>query len=216
MTNKIDEINSKLKKLLEQGWTFNREDLFNLGVELGKQLSIEKVDSFRLDAWIDIEKQNHVEAEIRNAVKKIEDFLTMLVRLSIAQHIKESGSWSIAKGGGYGLERFSHEIVTQFNVQVLHCDMESYDGEFIVGFEVTDDLAVQFNKHNIYNQFDVRIYNDNGEEEQTLYDIKKIDSWIHGVNAHIKNSNNWELSEYVDFYHQISKPFLFIITKYIT
>ena len=63
--------------------------------------------------------------------------------------------------------------------------------------------------------FDTRIYNDNGEEEQTLYDVKLLNEYIHGINAHIKNSNNWELEKYEEFLHEISKPYLFLITKNI-
>lgn len=215
MENKFDEINEKLHEMLNKGWALDKEEFFNLGVELGRQLNELKIDSFRLKAWSDIERENTAEVEIRKAVDKIENFLAMLVRLSIAEHIEETGSWAIAKGGGYGLEQFSDDIVKKYNVQVLSCDMESYGGEFIVDFEVTDELEKLFTKHNIYTKFDTRIYNDSGEEEQTLYDAKRLSEYIHGINAHIRNSNEWELEKYEEFLHEISKPYLFIITKNI-
>jgi len=214
MANKIDEINIRLAAILNDGWALNKEQLFNLGVELGRELNNQNIDTFRLKVWSDIEKENLHEKEIRDAVNEIEEFIALLLRLSILEHIENTGSWTIAKGGGYSLEMFSDEIVKKFNIQVLSCDMESYGGEFIVNFEVTDELATIFDKHNIYTKFDARINNDDGEEEQTLYDVKRLSDYIHGINAHIRNSNDWELEKYKEFLQEISKPFLFLITKH--
>ena len=214
MANKFDEINARLGLMLKDGWALDKEKLFNLGVELGKELSNQQMDDFRLKVWSDIQENNLHDNAIRDAVNEIEDFIALLLKLSILEHIEETGSWSIAKGGGYGLEMFSDEIVKKYNIQVLRCDMESYGGEFIVDFEVTDELANIFNKHNIYNQFDARIYNDNGEEDQTLYDVKRLNGYIHGINAHNKNSNDWQLEKYKEFLQEISKPYIFLITKH--
>jgi hypothetical protein len=214
MANKIDEINIRLAAILNDGWALNKEQLFNLGVELGRELNSQNIDKFRLKVWSDIEKENLHEKEIRDAVKKIKDFIALLLRLSILEHIEEIGSWSIEKGGGYGLSLFSDEIVKKYNIQVLSCDMESYGGEFIVNFKVTDELEKIFKKNNIYTKFDARIYNDDGEEEQTLYDVKRLSDYIYGINAHIRNNNDWKLEKYNEFLQEISKPFLFLIIKH--
>jgi hypothetical protein len=63
------------------------------------------------------EKENLHEKEIRDAVNEIEEFIALLLRLSILEHIENTGSWTIAKGGGYSLEMFSDEIVKKFNIQ---------------------------------------------------------------------------------------------------
>jgi len=214
MNKNIEEISNRVKSYCENIQRYD-EEMFNLGIELGRQLNEQKIDDFRLKIWSDIENDNSKEVEIRNAVDKVENFLAMLVRFSIAEHIEETGSWSIAKDGGYRLEKFSDEIVNKYNVQVLSCDMESYGGEFIVDFEVTDDLKKKFTEHKIYTMFNTRIYNENGEEEQTLHDVKRVDKYIHSVNAHIRNSNNWELEKYEEFLDEISKSYLFLITKNI-
>ena len=215
MSNKLSEINDKLAELLKKGWALSNEDLFNLGVEFGKELAKNNIETYRAPVWSELEQSNTKELEIRKAVERIEDFIATLVKLSVTAHMQDGATWSIAKGGGYGLDKFSDEIVEKYNVQVSGCDMESYGGEFLVTFNVEGELADLFDKHNIYKEFTVRIYNDNGEEEQTLYDIKKVDGYIDDVRSYVRNSNEWELEKYIDFLHEISKPYLFLITKNI-
>lgn len=213
MGNKLSEINEKLAELLKMGRALSNEELFNLGVECGKELATSNIQAYRAPIWVELEQGNARELEIRKAVERIEDFIARLVKLSVTEHMQDSGTWSIAKGGGYGLDKFSKEIVDKFNVQVTGCDMESYGGEFLVTFSVEGELGNLFDKHNIYKEFTVRIYNDNGEEEQTLYDIKRVDDYIDCVRSCVRNSNDWELEKYEDFLLQISKPYLFLITK---
>ena len=215
MNEKLDEIDKKLAEQLTQGWNLNRENLFNLGVELGRELSAHNLATYRSPIWEKRDKESKHDLGIRNAVDKIEDFIATLVKLSVTEKIEETGSWSIAKGGGYGLEQFSDETVEKYNVQVVHCDMESYGGEFTVTFSVEGELAKLFKHHNVYDQFTVRIYNDCGEEHQAIYNIEEVDSYIDSVTAHVRNSNNWELGKYEDFLLEISKPYLFLITKNI-
>jgi len=215
MSTKLNEINDKLAEQLTQGWSLNREDLFNLGVELGRELAAHNLVTYRSPIWEKREKENKQDLEIRNAVDKIEDFIATLVKLSVTEKIEETGSWSIAKGGGYTLEKFSDEIVKKYNVQVLRCDMESYGGEFTVTFSVEGELAKLFKKHNVYDQFTVRIYNDCGEDHQAIYNVKEVDNYIDSVTAHIRDGNGWELGKCEDFLLEISKPYLFLITKNI-
>lgn len=215
MANKFDEIDKKLTEQLTHTWNLNREDFFNLGVELGRELATHNIATYRSPIWEKREKENNQDLEIRNAVDRIEDFIATLVKLSVTEKIEETGSWSIAKGGGYGLEKFSNETVKKYNVQVAHCDMESYGGEFTVTFSIEGELAKLFEKHNVYDQFTVRIYNNNGEEDQAIYNVKEVDGYIDSVTAHVRNSNNWVVEQYVDFLHEISKPYLFLITKNI-
>lgn len=215
MTIKLDEINARLTDLLKKGWTLNNEELFNLGVDCGKELANNNIEQFRAPIWAELEQSNTKDLEIRKIVERIEDFIATLVKLSVSEYMEEGRTWSIAKGRGYDLDKFSDEIVGKYNVQVESCDMESYGGEFLVTFNVEGELAKLFDKHNIYKQFIVRIYNDNGEEHQTLYNVKEVDSYIDDVRSNVRNSNEWKLEQYEEFLLEISKPYLFLITKNI-
>lgn len=214
MTNKFEDIENKLREILNSGLYIDREILFNLGVDLGRQLNEHKLDNFRSEVWNEIEERNLRTRAILAAEDKIEEFLAKLVRLSILATIEETGSWSIERGGGYRLDMFSDDVVKNYNVQVLACDMESDGGDFIVSFEVTDELAKIFSEHNIYKGFEAVITNRSGSDEQQIYDTKNLRSYVHNINAHIRNGNDWKLEQYDEFLLEISKPFTFFIMKH--
>ncbi len=210
----FDDIENKLREIISRGIYTDHEKLFNLGIELGRRLNENKIDDFRLSVWSDLE-QNHLKmSAIYQAEKNIEELIAKLVRLSILHHINAHGVWSIARGGGYGLDKFSDEIVQKFNIQVVNCDMERDGDDFTVNFVVTDQLATIFAKHKIYKGFDASITNDSGDDNQSLHDSKDLRNYIHSINAHIRNSNEWELYQYEDFLIEISKPFTFDLLTY--
>lgn len=212
VTNKIDDINKKLEDLLNVGsWQLDRIALFNLGVELGRELEKLKVDEYISPVWESINnKKDHAE-KVRKACEKIEDFIATLVKKSVKVHIEQTGSWSISKDGGYRLEKFDDEIVKQYNIQVLNCTMETYGGEFTVSFFVEGELRKLLKKFNIYEQFTVRIYNDTGEEDQTVYKVSDVNEYIDSVSLVIRERDEWALEKFDECLNEISKPFLFLI-----
>jgi len=214
MIAKIDEINKKLENILSvSSWQLDREDLFNLGVELGRELERLKINEYVSPVWESINNKNEHDENVRRACEKIEDFIATLVKQSVKRHIEETGSWSISKDGGYRLEKFDDEIVKQYNIQVLNCSMETYGGEFTVSFSVEGELLKLFEKFNIYEQFTVRIYNDTGEEDQTVYDVSDVNEYIDSVSLVIRERNEWALERFDDCLNEISKPYLFLLIK---
>lgn len=214
MTTKIDDINKKLENLLSVGdWLLDKEGLFNLGIELGRELEKLKIDEYVSPLWESINNKKAHDKKVRSASEKIEDFIGKLVKQSVKKHIEKTGSWSIAKDGGYRLEKFDEETVKQYNIQVLNCSMETYGGEFTVSFSVEGELLKLFEKFNIYEQFTVRIYNDTGEEEQAVYDVSDVNEYIDSVNLVIRESNEWTLEKFDDCLNEISKPYLFLLIK---
>ncbi len=214
MIAKIDEINKKLENILSvSSWQLDREDLFNLGVELGRELEKLKINEYVSPVWESINNKNEHDEKVRRACEKIENFIATLVKQSVKRHIEETGSWSISKDGGYRLEKFDDEIVKQYNIQVLNCSMETYGGEFTVSFSVEGEMLKLFEKFNIYEQFTVRIYNDTGEEDQTVYDVSDVNEYIDSVSLVIRERNEWALERFDECLNEISKPYLFLLIK---
>jgi hypothetical protein len=70
-----------------------------------------------------------------------------------------------------------------------------------------------FKKYNIYEQFEVSINNESGGEHTSVHKVERVSSIVSRLNCHVRNSNNWELEQYKDFLHVISKDFLFDLIK---
>ena len=153
--------------------------------------------------------------EIDTRVVTVKEFIRQLIRLSVKELITESGSWTIEKGEYFSStpEQFSDETVEKYQVQVKNVDMESYGGEFKVTFEVVGELGGKFKKYNIFHQVHSYIRNDNGEEEQTIYDANEVDRYIDNLTVYVQNSNNWSIEQYDEFIDDITKPFIFLLMQ---
>jgi hypothetical protein len=214
MNTKIDELNIKLENLLaDLVWRLNREDLFNLGVELGRELERNKIDIYRSPIWERLNDATARNKKIKELSNKIEEHIATLLRQSVIKHIEENGSWTISKDNHYLLDRFDEEIIKQFNIQVIGCTMERYGGEFTLTFSVEKKLAKLFKKFNINELFTVRIENRSGEEDQTLYEPGDVKRHIKNVMLDIRDGNEWTLEKCDECLQEISHHFLFALIK---
>ena len=91
--------------------------------------------------------------------------------------------------------------------------MTQYGGDFECKFKVVGKLAKLFKSHNVFNQFEVSITNDSGEEYTSIRNTERCDRRVSTVHCYVRNVNNWSADEYKNFLQVISKDFLFEIIK---
>jgi hypothetical protein len=214
MTTQIIELEQKIQQLFDEGKLRDIRTVFDIGVEFGSALQRNNVTTYDYVFWSELDKQNNKETEIRDAVSSINKFLLMLVRKSIAEYIDENGSWSISKGNWRSeFDEFDAKTLRKYCVQITYVNMSQYGGDFECRFKIVGKLAKLFNKNNIHTEFEVLVYNDNGEENTSIYEVSDIDSAVARLNCHVRNVKNWELEQYKQFLNEISKDFLFDILK---
>lgn len=210
-TEKLTSLEQQLEKLFEGYGRVDYEDVFNLGIQFGRELERLGINEYKAQHWINSERELELHQQLQEKVKKIEEFMAQLVRWSVKELIQEQGSWTITKRHyGFGeIDQFSDEIIKKFQIKILKVNMETYGGDFEITYQVVGELEENFKKYKIYNQFTSLVYNETGEEEQTIYDVKDVDKYIDRLTVHVRNSNDWELDQYDVFLNDISKPFLF-------
>jgi squalene cyclase len=214
MTTQIIELEQKIQQLFDEGKLRDIRTVFDIGVEFGSALQRNNVTTYDYVFWSELDKQNKKETEIRDAVSSINKFLLMLVRKSIAEYIDENASWSISKGNWRSeYDEFDTKTLRKYCVQITYVNMSQYGGDFECRFKVVGKLAKLFKKNNIHTEFEVLVYNDNGEEETSIYEVSDINSAVARLNCHVRNINNWEVEQYKQFLNEISKDFLFDILK---
>lgn len=214
MNTQLNELEAKLQKLYDEHDFNDRRAIFDIGVQFGSLLQQQNIQGYEYGFWKKLDKENNKEQLIREAVNSIDEFLLKLVQNSIKDYINKNGSWSIAKGNWSSeYDEFDAGTRRKYCVQITRVDMSEYGGDFECTFKVVGRLAKLFKKHNIYEQFDVRVYNDNGEEHASIYRDERVSSTVSRLHCHVKNSNDWELQQYIDFLHIISKEFLFELIK---
>lgn len=214
MNTQLNELEAKLQKLYDEHDFNDRRAIFDIGVQFGSLLQQQNIQGYEYGFWQKLDEENNKEQLIREAVNSIDKFLLKLVQNSIKDYINKNGSWSIAKGNWSSeYDEFDAGTRRKYCVQITRVDMSEYGGDFECTFKVVGRLAKLFKKHNIYEQFDVRVYNDNGEEHASIYRDERVSSTVSRLHCHVNNSNNWELQQYIDFLHIISKEFLFDLIK---
>lgn len=171
--NQLLALEKELESLFPKFGQADERSLFEIGIKFGRQLEKLGIENYESDYW---EKQNQkqiLENELHQKEDQVENFIAQLVRLSVKELIRETGSWTIAKRNyGYeALEQFSDETIAKYQIRVLSVDMESYGGDFEIRYELVGELGEKFKKYNVYEQFTSLVYNENGEEEQSIYDV---------------------------------------------
>lgn len=214
MNTQLNELEAKLQKLYDDHDFNNRRAIFDIGVQFGSLLQQQNIQGYEYGFWKKLKEDSNKEQLIREAVKAIDKFLLKLVQNSIKDYINKNGSWSIAKGNWSSeYDEFDAGTRRKYCVQITRVDMTQYGGDFECTFKVVGRLAKLFKKHNVHCQFDVSINNENGEEHASIYRDERVSSTVSSVHCHVRNINNWELEQYRDFLHIISKEFLFDFIK---
>jgi hypothetical protein len=213
--NQLLALEKELESLFPKFGHADERSLFEIGIKFGRQLEKLGIEKYECDYWKKIQQEQILEQQIRKKEDQVENFIAQLVRLSVKELIRETGSWTIAKrNSGYGaLEQFSDETIAKYQIRVLSIDMESYGGDFEIRYELVGELGEKFKKYNVYEQFTSLVYNENGEEEQSIYDVEDVDAYIGRLTVHVRNSNEWALEQYDVFFNDISKPFLFLLLQ---
>lgn len=214
MNTQLNELEAKLQKLYDEHDFNDRRAIFDIGVQFGSLLQQQNIQGYEYGFWKKLDEEENKEQLIRDAVNSIDKFLLKLVQNSIKDYINKNGSWSIAKGNWSSeYDEFDAGTRRKYCVQITGVSMSQYGGDFECTFKVVGRLAKLFKKHNIYEQFDVRVYNENGEEETSIRRDERVSSTVSRLHCHVRNSNNWEVEQYRDFLHIISKEFLFDFIK---
>ena len=213
--NQLLALEKELESLFPKYGQADARSLFEIGIKFGRQLEKLQIEKYESEYWKQKQQEQFLEQQIRKKEDQVENFIAQLVRLSVKELIRETGSWTIAKRSyGYGaLEQFSDETIAKYQIRVLSIDMESYGGDFEIRYELVGELGEKFKKYNVYEQFTSLVYNENGEEEQSIYDVEDVDAYIGRLTVHVRNSNEWALEQYDVFFNDISKPFLFLLLQ---
>lgn len=214
MNTQLHELETELQRLYDDHALNDSRRLFYIGVQFGSLLQQQNIQNYECDFWRKLDEKNNKEKLVWEAVKAIDNFLLKLVQSSIQDYIGKNGSWSIAKGNWSSeYDEFDSGTRRKYCVQITGVDMTQYGGDFECTFKVVGRLAKLFQKHKVWCQFDISVSNENGDEHASIYRDERVSSIVSSAHSHVRNSNNWELEQYRDFLHIISKEFLFDFIK---
>jgi len=208
------DIDAKLRKLTEER-KYKAEDIFNLGVQLGRHLEKEKLADVRLSYFAEFDEKTQLRSEFGKLHKSVCDWLERLVRMSIKEQISESKfrDWSIGFNRLYGNNgEFDASIVEKRYVQ--YKSVRRGEGEhFIAFFVVQGKLKNLFEKHNQPTEFEIIVDNDDGDDYVSISKEQQIDSLYGCMISYNCELDREGVESYSKFVNELEKSLLLILLQ---
>jgi molybdopterin converting factor small subunit len=207
------DIDAKLRKLTEER-KYKAEDIFNLGVQLGRHLEKEKLADVRLSYFAEFDEKTQLRSEFVKLHKSVCDWLERLVRMSIKEQISESKfrDWSIGFNRLYGNNgEFDASIVEKRYVQ--YKSVRRGEGEhFRAFFVVQGKLKNLFEKHNQPTEFEIIVDND-GDDYVSISKEQQIDSLYGCMISYNCELDREGVESYSKFVNELEKSLLLILLQ---
>lgn len=215
MTNKkIGEINDAVKALSSS--MRNGEELFKLGVELGKFLATSGADFDRLPYFVERELENSKQERLREKRQAISDVIQRLIVVACAEQIKISGSITFDsvmywRGG----KLIDDEVADEFFVQCHSVRQEDEEQDFEVEFEIIGELADLFHKYEARTTICVNAHNLDYDTKLVVTNVDDLKgtfgrAWINFENNSAQNDE----AKLDEFFDEINKVTMFLQIKF--
>jgi len=145
----LNKVDCELRKILSSS-TRNEEQIFNLGVKLGRHLERAQLPDVRLDYFEDKVMQLAFRDEIKKINDEINARLLRLVKLAIKDQIRKS-KWKMwefdARSSDNQFAMLDLSIVQKRNIQFVDAQESSEDIAVVAYFELTGKLKDIFESH---------------------------------------------------------------------
>ena len=193
MNKEIEEIANRVKKYCDNKHRYD-EDLFNMGVELGRQLERNCIQSYRPTVFVEFEDKNNAYELLSNEFNRIENVIEFLIHIAIKKHMDKYGDIEFSKG--FTCTKFDEEVVEKFCVQLSRVTQQEYGGSFEAEFVLSGDVLELLKQCGIGEYVRCDIENTSGDEHETIYDTANIRHIVFGIGLRInRRINDWDLDK---------------------
>jgi hypothetical protein len=157
--NKINEINSAVEEVMSSDISY--ESIFELGVELGKYLTVSGKNYERLEFFTRKENEKDKGVRIKEKIKNISDLISNFIYWACLKQIEINGSikFEASEYRRSTLNSLDAEIANQFNVNCKSVTQEDEGSEFDIEFEVIGKIAEIFEKYEVQKTIMISVEN---------------------------------------------------------
>lgn len=193
MHSEIDKIANRVKAYCDNKHRYD-EELFNMGVELGRQLERNNIKSYRPSVFVEFENNNNAYELLSNEFNRIESVVQFLIHTAIKKHMDKYGDFEFSKG--FTCTKFDDETVDKFCVQLSRVTQQEYGGSFEAEFILNGDVLDLLKQCEIGEYVRCDVENTSGDDYETIYDTASIGHIVFGIGLRInRHSNDWNLDK---------------------
>lgn len=211
MNTTINEIESELTNAIKKFGTDN-EQVFNLGVKLGRELERTNKPDYRLAIFSEIEAKKDISEQARQLKNSIEKLLLSRVKLAVTEIINTDYDWTVGVGSYYyGDGKFSDGIVKKYSVEFESISQPNTDGHFETYFSIEGKLLQCFEEYGCTPRLEVTLDNDSGEDHVSLNSEDDV-GHLYGPYLHMPvPSTEEELEKLIKLKSSLEKVLMFNI-----
>jgi hypothetical protein len=214
MSDKLKRHNDAVNQYAQKHRTLD-EKLFNLGVELGRQLEKDNITDYRLPFFIEQENTENIAQTKATLIHKAEKLLLGVVKKAYKAQMDVSGAITIdASYSGRNDTHLSEDIVNRFFVKHTHTEQYHSGQDFTLTFLLQGNLLDIFQRHSVSPQVEITVSNNGGEEDETLYDAEDIDHQFFRINIkQHAQTTRLSVEELTAFVEDLEKNLMFLLIK---
>ena len=174
MNEKFTHIENMLQDYAKHNRSVD-EDLFNIGVALGRLLEIEKIETYRSPFFVERDAKAAVQKNNYKLAKEASQIILKLVKSAYTEQYNEGGTVDFSDNRQHRSDsKLEDEIAKRYCIQHVSTEQNTIGGDLELTFRVLGDLATIHKRNNVplFVRFD--LVNDSGEDTVTLYDEESI------------------------------------------
>lgn len=183
------------------------EELFNLGVEMGRLLERNNIPLHRPKIFVEFEEKNNAFDRKNAQINRIEKVVAFLIRNAVAEQVENHFEFDFdSNASSHSCDKLDDSIVEKFGVQVSRTTQREHGGSFETNFTLSGQVADILKKYDLDVNARADVDNSSGDEHETIYsaeDVDRIFGVSIGLNAHNTDLDEAQLTALADEIEQI-------------
>lgn len=163
------------------------EELFNLGVEMGRLLERNNIPLHRPKIFVDFEEKNNAFDKRAEQISRANKSVAFIIRNAIAEHVENFWEFCFSRNR-HSCTKLDESLVEKFGVQTVRTTQVEHGGSFEAEFELSGQIGQVLEKYGIDAWARADVDNTSGDEQETIYSADDVDK-IFGVNLRLNGHN---------------------------
>ena len=198
MNEKISELELRVGEHCDTKQRYD-EELFNMGVELGRILQSQNIGEFRPACFIEFEKQNSEFLSLAQPINDINEIFDFIVRNAFAAQIDKTKKLVLADDKSeYETSVLNAELVEKFQIQIQKVTQEYSGAHLQVTLKIVGSLAEVFEKRGIRPILLADVDCDTGEDYEIMTTpdtVRKVNCVVTALDARDDNITKQVLAD---------------------
>ena len=180
MESVLKNLNKKIKEHVENTGNAD-ETLFNFGIELGRFIEKNNIDSCRLEFFLEQEIQSNQFESKRLRIDSINNIIRILIVKAHQEQYRTKKTIHYRTGWSNENIPLNENIEHKYNISYSSIDQESVGGDFAICFKLNGQLKDIFIEHKVGTRVEINLSNSSGEDHEYIASEEDAENDFYGT-----------------------------------